>query len=233
MPMLKAPRKITRRQELRQDAVVSGFARLEALYENYRNYLIGAAVVLLIVIFAGIGFSFWRQSQGEKAAELLGGIVRLYEQGQYRQALDGTAEAPGLLEIADKYGSVKDGNLANFYAADALFRLGEKEEALRYFRRFDKASNFVGASAYAGEAAIEEDLGNHERAARLYERAADVFVNDVTSPVHLLNAARNYEMSGNYREARAVYTRVLEEYPEAGASRKVEILLARVESKVN
>jgi len=147
MPMLKAPRKISRRQELRQDAVVSGFSKLESLYERYRTLLIGAAALLLIIIFAGIGYTFYRQNQGVKAADHLGAIVRLYEQGQYREALDGVEDKLGLLEIADRFGSTKDGNLANFYAADALFRLNEKEEASRYFRRFDKTEDFVGASA--------------------------------------------------------------------------------------
>ncbi len=230
MPMLKAPRPLSRRQELRQDVVMTGFARIVHLYETYRNYLIGAAIGVLVLIFAGIGYGFYAQTQSRKASEMLGAVVRVYEQGQYRQALDGEADRPGLREIADKYGRTADGNLARFYAADALYRLGDTEEALTYFRRYKKGEDYIGASAYAGEAAILEDQGEHERAGSLFERAATAFENGLTSPEYLLSAARNYEAAGAYDKARSAYRRIQEEYDDTPAAQTMEVLIARLES---
>lgn len=230
MPMLKAPRQVSRRQELRRDVVVTGFARVVQWYNEFRNYLIGAGIGLLVIIFAGIGYGFYQQNQSVKAAERLGAIVRLYEQGQYRQALDGTEQQVGLLELADRFSGTDDGNLAAFYAGDALFRLGEKEQALTYFRRYDKGDDYIGASAYAGEAAVLEDQGDHERAADLYLRAVDAFPNPLTSPDYLLGAARNFEQVGDFDEARSAYERITEDYPDVPSAQAAEVFLARLET---
>src|SRR5690606_17436511 len=97
------------------------------------------------------------------------------------------------LEIADEYGSTDAGNLARFYAADALFRLGEYDRALEYFRKYDEDDGLIGASAIAGEAAIRENKGEYEAAGDLYRRAALHYENELRSPEYLLQAARAYE----------------------------------------
>lgn len=230
MPMLKAPRQVSRRQELRQDVMTTGFTRVVHLYEKYRNFLIGGAIGVLVLIFVGIGYGFYSQTQSRKASEMLGAVVRVYEQGQFRQALDGDGTRPGLREIADRYGRSPDGNLARFYAADALYRLGDADEALTFFRRYKKGEDYIGASAYAGEAAILEDRGEVARAGALYERAASSFKNALTSPEYLLGAARSYEAAGTYDKARSAYERIREEYGETPAAQTVEVLIARLET---
>ena len=76
MPMLKAPRTVSRRKELRQDAVVTGYARLLQLYEENRNLVIGAGIALLGLVLAAIAWNFYGQSQEQRAA-LLKNIITL------------------------------------------------------------------------------------------------------------------------------------------------------------
>lgn len=230
MPALQAPKKISRRQELRQDAVVTFTAKAMDVFEQYRTAVTGAAVAVAIVIIALIGYTFYMNAQSEEAAARLGAIVAFYEQEQWEQALDGTAGDMGLLEIVDRYGGTEEGNLARFYAADALYRLGRKEESLDYFQGYEKDDNYLGAAAYAGEAAIQEDLGNQERAAELYYRAATIYENSITSPEYLLAAARNYEAIANYNSARKMYRLIETEYPEADAAGGLDFYLARLDA---
>jgi tetratricopeptide (TPR) repeat protein len=230
MPALQAPKKISRRQELRQDAVVTATAKAVDVYEEHRALVIGVAVAIVIAVLAFIGYTFYLNAQDDRAAAQLGGIVNLYEQARWDEALNGTPEQMGLLEIADRYGNTTDGNLARYYAADALYRLNRKDEALRYFQAYDKEPNYLGASAFAAEAAIQEDIGSQARAAELYLRAATIYENALTSPEYLLEAARNYEAVGDYDAARDMYELIERDYPDADAAGGLEFYFARLDA---
>ena len=175
-----------------------------------------------------VGYVFYLNQQQEEAVELLGAVVQFHEQGQYREALDGVEGTTGLLEIADDYGNTDAGNLAAFYAADALYRLGDHDEALRYFRKYDPDPSLIGASAIAGEASIYENRGDFERAGDLYRRAALFFENELRSPEYLLQAGRAYEQAGAFGEAEEVYDLISERFPESNAAQNIDFHMARV-----
>lgn len=229
--MINPPRKISKRHELRSDTVVTFYARAWDYYEKNKTVVYLAAAALVLVILAIIGWFYYQGQRADEAQRLLGQIVGVYESGDYRAALDGTERATGLLEIADDYGSTSAGNLARFYAADALYNLGEYDEALRYFRAFDKSRDFIGASALAGEAAVNENKGEFERAGDLYRRASQHFENELTSPQYLVDAGRAYEEAGAIDKAISAYNSIQERYPESSQANSVEIYVARAEAK--
>ncbi len=230
MPMLQAPRKISKRQELRQDAVVTLSTRAVDFYENNQKLLVWIGVGIVALVALGFAYNYYQGQQAVKAAELLGGIVGVYESGDFRTALDGTEDKPGLLHVADNYGSTPDGNLAHFYTADALYNLGEKDQALSYFQDYDKGRDFLGASALAGEAAIYEDQENYNDAGDKYAEAAAVYANQLTSPRYLLDAARNYEKAGDYRNARRMYESIRDDYPDSSIAGGLDVYLARIDA---
>src|SRR5690606_19499974 len=130
----------------------------------------------------------------------------------------------------DEYDGTDAGNLAHFYAADALFNLGEYDQALTHFAAFDAEANFIGAGAIAGQAAVYETQENFARAAALYRRAAEVFENDLTSPQYLLEAARNYELAGDYNAARQMYERIRKDFSESTEAAGIDLYLARLDA---
>lgn len=231
MSTLKPTRKISRRQELRQDTVVTYSARVWQAIDNNRNVVYGILAAITVMVLGVIGYGYWQQQQEARAQQVLAPAVSLYESGDYDAALNGSQEVTGLLEIASDYGSTSAGNLARFYAADALFRQGDYDRALELFRDFDKGADYLGASALAGEAAILETRGEHEQAADLYKRAALLFPNDIASPGYLVDAGRAYEDAGEYDEAVDVYKMVSEEYPQSPQARNVELFVARAEAR--
>jgi len=230
MSTLNPTKKISRRQELRKDTVVTFYARVWQFFDQNRKLVYGILAGIAVVIVALIGYAFYQNGRQSEALEKMAGAVRAYEQGNYREALDGTADFVGLLAIIDDYGRTDAGNLARFYAADALFRLGEYDEALKYFKEFDKPDNIIGASAVAGEAAIYEHKGEHKRAGDLYRRAAEMVDTDLISAQYLLDAARAYEEAGDYRRAREAYEEIKDRYPDAPAAQKIDLYLARLDA---
>lgn len=231
MSTLNPPKSISKKHELREDKVVTFYARAWQFVDENRTLVYAAAAGLVVVVVAIIGFILYQNAEAGEAEEMLARIVPLYEQGAYQQALDGTVDRLGLLEIADEYGGTTAGNLAHFYAADALFHLGDYDRALEHFEAFDKSRNFLGASGYAGQGAVHEAREEYERAGDLYRQAAYHFENDLTSPEYLLKSGRAYELGGLYEQAVAQYEAIQDEYPESAQSSNIEVYIARAAAK--
>ena len=229
MSTLHPTKKISRRQELRQDRVVTFYARAWQYIDENRTMVLGLVGGLVVIILGIVGYYFYLGAQQQKAEVEMAGAVKAYEQGELRAALDGTSDYVGLLAIADDYGLTKAGNLAHFYAANALFQLGEYDAALEHFEAFDKEENFLGASALAGEAAVYENKGDFRRAGDLYKRAATLFENPVSSPEYLLSAARAYAADVRFDAARDAYEKIKADYPESAAAANVDTYLAYLE----
>ena len=228
MSTLTPTRRVSRKHELREDRVVTFYARVLGLIENNRTVVYAVLGIIVLGLALFFGLSYMQSLKNTEAQDAMADAVQLYESGEYIQALDGDMFFAGLIEVADKYGSTRAGNLAHFYAADALFRSGDLERSLEYFRSFDKASNYIGASAYAGEAAIHETNGDHGQAADLYLRAANTFESAVTSPVYLTQSGRAYEAAGDLSSAQRIYETLKEDYPTSREGQNADFYLARL-----
>lgn len=231
MSTLNPPKGISRKHELREDKVVTFYARAWEFFDRNRMLVYAALAGLALLILAIIGYIIYQNQQGAEAEQHLARIIPVYEEGTYQQALDGTADRLGLLEIADDYGSTQAGNLAHFYAADALYQLGEYDRALEHFRAFDVSEDFIGASALAGQAAVYENRGEYERAAELYRRAANVYENPLSTPQYLLSSGRAYELAGMYDEAQEAYEEVRSDFPDSDPASNIDAYIARAAAK--
>ena len=227
MTALQTPEKTSRRKELRRNIFVDLYARALLFYEDYRRLAQGIGVVLLALALAVPGYIYYHQQQEEVANEKLGQIISVYQQGSYEQALNGPGSQAGLLTIADNYSGTDAGNLAAFYAANALYQTEKYDQALTYFKKFEKENDFFEASALAAQANIYENRGQFQRAAKLYERATSQYKNDLTTPRYLLNAGQAYAEAGQYDTAIKVYRQIQENYPDSDQARQAKRYLAR------
>lgn len=202
-----------------------------ALYlDQNRSLVYGVLGGIVVLGLAIAGYAYYINQQQAEAERMLAQIVRTYELGNYQEALDGTDGRMGLTAIADEYGGTQAGNLATFYAADALYRLEEYDRALTYYQQYEKDSDLFGASALAAEAAIYENQDQFQQAAETYEEAADLYESSVTTPLYLLNAGRAYMTLGDFESARRVLERVGADYPESAQAAEAEFVLARVKA---
>ncbi len=231
MSTLKPTRRISRRHELREDRVITASSRLLDVAKGNQSLLTMAGIAVIVLIAAYFGYQYFQGQQEVKAAEAVASSVQAYENGQFDEALNGIAGSPGLKAIVDQYGSTPTGNLAKFYAGDAHYRLGEYDAALPYFQDYKKKKDYIGASSFAGEAAIMASQGEHDRAAQLYVKAAEIFESDLTTPQYLFDAAAAYESAGEFDKAIALLERIADEYPSSTAARDTDLVLARVQAK--
>ncbi len=231
MSAIQPPNKISHRHELREDQVITTYARAWGYYDTHKTVVYGVLGALVVLALAVVGWMYYKEAQGEKALVAMAPAVRAYEQGNFREALDGPQGSPGLMAIADDYSGTPSGNLAAYYAADASYRLGEYDQALRFFDDYDADENILGASALAGEAAAYEAKGDFARAAERYMDAADFLESELTAPQYLFSAARAFEQAGRYDRAVEVYTTLRDDYPESNLTANIDFFVARAEAR--
>ena len=190
--------------------------RLEASEEfvrSNRNLLLGVVGAVIAVLVGGFLFWQYRGGQDQEAQSTMFTAVNYFEADSLKQALNGDGQNPGLLKVADEYGSTKAGNLAHFYAGTALLKEGKFAEAAEHLAKFKSEDLLLQARAYClqGDAAME--LGQKDQAAEMYLKAATYKANPAFSPAYLLKAAGAQEAQNKYDEAVKTYDRILNDYP--------------------
>jgi len=231
MTALKTPEKTSRRKELRRNWLVELYGWLLLFYEDNRTLVYGLGVGLVALILAVPGYMWYQDQRAQEANELLGRILPVYERGAFEQAANGAGDRMGLIEISEEYGDTDAGNLATFYAANALYQREVYDRALRFYQRFEKEGDFFGASALAAEASIYEQRGELKKAASHYEEAASQYENELTAPRYLLEAGRAYEEVADYEAAERVYQRILDSYPDSDEVEMAERYRARAQAR--
>ncbi|MBC7449116.1 MAG: tetratricopeptide repeat protein [Hymenobacteraceae bacterium] len=180
-----------------------------------RNLLLGVLGAVIAVAVGIFGFTQWRSGQDEEGQAAMFTAVNYFETDSLKQALNGDGQNPGLLKVADEYGSTKAGNLAHFYAGTVLLKQGKFAEAEEHLAKFTSDDLLLQARAYClqGDAAMEQ--GKKDKAAELYLKAATYKANPHFSPGYLLKAAGAQESLNQWAEAVKNYDRILNEYPTA------------------
>jgi len=175
-------------------------------------------VVSILVILAG-GYYYFNRGQEEErsvaATEEITAVMNAYQQGNYKQALEGGTDQngnqfTGLTTIASDYSDIEEGTLASFYAGNAYLNIGNNQEAEMYFQdAIESTSDVVRSGAYAGLAAAQEMQGKFSEAADNYKKAAELTIDDNSKSKYLYFAALNYHESGNNESAKENYNKVI------------------------
>jgi tetratricopeptide (TPR) repeat protein len=198
--------------------------RASDFYYERRGLVIGVIAALAVLALVVVGYIYFQQNQAAEAEAALVQPALTYGEGRFEEAL------PGLLEVSDEYDGTPAGNLAAFYAGDALFRQGRYDEALAQFEEVNRSDDLLGHNAAAGLAATHEQLGNYGEAAEHYEEALERYENPAMAPGLLLAAARSYHAAGDYASARAAIETLTDEYPDAREAGEAELLLGRIDA---
>jgi tetratricopeptide (TPR) repeat protein len=207
------------------------FEQAETFAKKYRNFLLGG----LAVIVLGIGYLWYKQhtlnKDQKEAASRISNAQLWYSAGQDSLALHGDGFSMGLLEIVDKYGKTKTGNLANYLAGSCYLRLSDYPNAIKHLDAVKPKSEFVGANAkkLLGDAYAQS--GDSTRAKDAYLEAAKMVDNSGFTPTYLKIAADYSLVLGEYKEAEELYQRIRDEYPTSSEGRDIDRFIAYAQQK--
>jgi len=210
------------------DALAGQLERAEFFFEENRNVVFGIIGGIVLLIAAFFGYRYYVSSQDETAqVEVFPSVYQL-EADSLKKALNGDGKTPGLLSVADNYGSTPAGNLAEFYAGIGLIKQGKYDEAIEHLKSFSSSDLLVQARAYAltGDAYMEKK--SFDEAADYYRKAADYKPNKFFTPGYLMKLALAQEQAKQNDKAIETYNDIIEKYAqsaEAVSAKKYKSLL--------
>jgi tetratricopeptide (TPR) repeat protein len=231
--MLTPKKKITKK-ELKQDTLISSYAKVTAWYYQNKKTVHNAIFGVIIVIVAVAIYVYNRGLNEEKAATALGKVIAIYDAAatdprQYKIAIDGQPErgTMGLKAIVENYGGTNSGEIARFYLANAYYYTGQIDQAIEQFDDFNGNDKFLQASAYAGLGSCYESKGLYDKAAGYYEKAAGAMKNENQVAEYLIAAGRCYGLAGAKEKALSFFERVKREFPTSALAKEVDRYIAQ------
>lgn len=204
------PRKRISKKQLKEDKFITYSVLVRDWIED-NSKIVLSGVVALVVILAAVFIITKMHTKAEAAASVeLAQAMRVYESRDYANSVT------LFTSIVNSAASTKSGKLARFFLAQSLYNSEEYAPAQEHFRKF--ASSFRGddylrAAALAGEAGCLEQLNQFAQAAEKYENIAKKY-----SPLaarYLLRAARCYAQAGNDEQAKTIYRKIIQDYPNS------------------
>ena len=189
----------------------------------------GAAVVVALLLLAT--HRFYSLPREAKAKEQMFVAEQYFEKDSFNLALNGDGNFPGFLDIIDDYGSTPAGKLARYYIGVSNLHLGKYQEAIDNLEKY-KTDNLLLAPVVLGATGdAYSELGNKEKAVKLYMEAAELNPNAFTSPIYFLKAGNLYETMGNKDKALAAYKAIKDKYAESNEGRSIDKYIARLTAK--
>jgi tetratricopeptide (TPR) repeat protein len=201
--------------------------------ENQKSLTIIVAAIVVVVL-GYLGYTnLYVAPMEEEARSQMYMAERYFERDSFHLALYGDGNYPGFVDIIDDFGVTKTANTARYYAGISFLRIGEFETAIEHLTRFDSRDQLVAPVALGaiGDAYVE--LGDLEKAASFYSKAARRRSNEFTSPIYWMKAGIVYEELGKYNRALEAYETIKDNYPESNEGRQVEKYVARVQLKLD
>jgi tetratricopeptide (TPR) repeat protein len=197
------------------------------LEENYKNLLIGLAIIIALVGLFWLGKLYLSKRNDEAQSQMY--QAEMYLQiDSLKLALNGDGNYLGFLDIAKDYKFTNAGNLALYSAGICYLHLGNYEEAISFLNRYSKKDKVIGSLAIGATGDAYVESGNLEKGIAKYIEAADFAGNSFNTPLFLLKAGEIYELNGKYSEALKIYERIESEYPQSTEGATIEKYIARV-----
>lgn len=217
-------------QKSKNLAVGEAISKSEQFIE--KNQKIILIVIITILVLIGGYFSYKKliaEPRQETASAEMFAAEQFFKIEDMDKALNGDGKHIGFIAIADKYGSTKSGNLANFYAGSAYLSKGEFQKAIDYLKDFKSNDVFLSnqSKAMIGDCYIE--LNNIDNAIKNYKNAISK-PNEMTTPFVLLKLGLAYEMNKDIKKALDTYRILKKDYPSSMEAREIDKNISRLEN---
>jgi tetratricopeptide (TPR) repeat protein len=225
--------KQTTKAEENIQAVEEALGKTEKFIEDNQKPIItviGILVVLILGIFAAQ--RYYLKPKEANAQIQIFMAEQYFEQDSLNLALNGDGINPGFIDIIDDYKWTKTANLARYYAGISFLRLGEYDAAIEHLNKFGGDDILLQPLAYGAIGDAYMQLGDQQKAAKQYLKAADHNSNELTTPAFLMKAGWSYEMLGEYKNAVNVYKRIKNNYPTSQEGREIDKNIAYAEGRI-
>lgn len=143
----------------------------------------------------------------------------------FNLALNGAEGKFGFIKIAEEYSGTDAGNLANYYAGIAYLNTGKNTEAIAYLDKFSSDDMILSTLAQGAIGDAFAQKNQLKEALDYYKKAAEMNVNDLTTPRFLLKAGQTAYTLGQKADALKYFTEIKEKYESAPEARNIDGLI--------
>lgn len=202
-------------EEILQDSNSSENNSTNFIQKNSKIIIIASVVVIAIVAI----YAFIKNKNEEdsiNASNLISRVLPYYEKADYQKALDGDPSktflgepVKGFKYIASEFSGTEQGKIAAFYVGNILLSTAKYAEAKNYFEDASGAdSKEVQVGAMAGKAACLETEKKYDEAAKLYEDASKMIIDDELKSRFSFYSGYAYEKAGKKDLAEKIYREI-------------------------
>jgi len=193
---------------------------------KYVSFGVGAVAILVLLWFAYQQFIF--KPANEKSKTAYWRAMVYIENGEPDNALE------EFERVAKKYDGKVGGEISQYMAGRLYMDKGEFKTALKFLEKAKVKDLYLGTMIIGLQGDCQSELGDFDKAVKLYEKASKRKANEFTTPMFLMKAAMIHEMKlKNFEEAEELYKRIEMDFFEFYSSNSVEKYIERVANKVN
>lgn len=183
-------------------------------YTGNKKIINGISISLVVLIGGGTYWKmFYLPEQEKKASEKFAKMYHYFKIDSTSLVLNGskTLKITSAPDIADEYSSTKKGNEAALVAGISYLKTKKFELAKKYLNKVNSRDVVLNSSVISMKAVCESELGNAEKAAKLFEKAALIGENDF-SAMYLKKAGIHYESENEFKNALRCYETIKQKY---------------------
>ncbi len=210
--------------------------KILSFFNKYQNIIYGIITGILVVIIALMAFNrFYLQKKNAEASAQITQPIQWLSQGDtasLKLALEGDGENEGFIDIANNYKITKTANTANYYAGLTYLKLGKKDEALDYLKKFKKKEDVLWYACQAVIGDIYDDMGEEDKAISQYEKSVKG-QDPYFTPINLFKLGQMYERKEDWNKALNAYQRIENEFYTEYNRMSVAQYVERAKSKAS
>jgi tetratricopeptide (TPR) repeat protein len=186
----------------------------------------GAAIAIALLLL--VTHRFYLAPRETKAQDQMFAAQQYFEKDSFNLAINGDGNYLGFLDIIDTYGRTKAGKLARYYIGISYLHLGKYKDAIEYLEAYKTDDLLLGPIKLGATGDAYAEMGEKDKAVKLYTEAAELNNNAFTSPIYYLKAGQLYESLGNKDKALAMYQLIKDKYAESEEGRTIDKYIARL-----
>ena len=209
------------------------YSKTEKFLEEKKQPLTIGLVAIIAVIFGTFYyFNMYLPPLEEEAQQNVFQAQQAFAIDSFELAMYGGDDFMGFEDVIDAYGSTAIGNTSKYYMAVSLMNTGAYEDAITYYKSYSPKDHMTSTLKEGGIGDCLSQLEAYEEAITAYEKAANAYVNEFTTPIYLKKAGILAEEIGDYEKAVKFYERIKSQYPDSQEGRDIEKYLAHAQSFV-
>lgn len=218
-----------------------GASKTEEWFIKNQNYIVGFIAVAAVLVLGYLGYNkYVAEPQEKEAMNEMYTAKKYFEDAAngissdslYTMALNGGEGKYGMLDIVNEYGGTPAANLANYYAGMAYLNLKDYQNAIEHLSDFSSDDKMLGPIAKGGIGDAFVQLEQLPEALEYYEKAFKASINDYTTPMYLLKAARVAIDLDQNQKALDYLNRIKTEFDSSTEVDQVDVLIGMAQAKL-